>query len=155
MSAFVGIATVPGRMNFSIGRESASTVSAMALLKNPKHERFAQLVVRGDLSATSAYIKCGYSKNGAEGAACKLQRIAKVGARIAELHEAGAAKLALSREEFQADLLKRFRELPPESPVTAKYGEMLARSMGWNEPDKMEMNGQQVVTVVIGGNEMR
>jgi len=32
---------------------------------------------------------------------------------------------------------------------------MLARSMGWNEPDKMEMNGQQVVTVVIGGNEMR
>jgi len=123
----------------------------MALLKNPKHERFAQLVTRGDVSATQAYIKCGYSKQGAESSASKLLRNARVGARIAELHEAGAAKLALSREEFQADLLKRFRELPPESQVTAKYGEMLARSMGWNEPDKVEAGSVNVV-VTIGGN---
>jgi len=127
----------------------------MDLLKNPKHERFAQLVARGDVSATVAYIKCGYSKSGAKESASRLLTNANLKARIAELQKSGAEKLALSREEFQADLLKRFRELPPESPVTAKYGEMLARSMGWNEPDKMEMNGQQVVTVVIGGNEMR
>jgi phage terminase small subunit len=64
----------------------------MAALLNQKHEQFAQKVA-GGMSATQAYIECGYSEKGAAGSASQLQNNPKVAKRIGELKEA-IAKVA-------------------------------------------------------------
>lgn len=56
----------------------------MGVLKNKRHEQFAHAVAKGT-KARTAYIAAGFSPNGADGAASKLQKSAKVAARIAEI----------------------------------------------------------------------
>ena len=62
------------------------------ILSNPRHEQFAHLIAKGE-NATAAYIASGFSPNGAHGAASKLQKVAKVAARIEEL-KANVARVA-------------------------------------------------------------
>lgn len=57
----------------------------MPPLKNPRHEQFAAYIGASGLSATAAYVKAGYSKNGAAQSAEKLLRNTEVKARITEL----------------------------------------------------------------------
>jgi phage terminase small subunit len=78
----------------------------MAELKNPKHERFVQNIVRG-LSRTEAYISAGYSRNGAHASAARLLKNPQVCTRLAELQrviaplvEAAIVKLIVT-ERFQ------------------------------------------------------
>jgi len=59
----------------------------MAELKNPKHEKFVQNIVRG-LSPTEAYISAGYSRQGAHASAARLLKNPQVCARLAELQKA-------------------------------------------------------------------
>src|SRR5215471_1353989 len=59
----------------------------MAQLKNPKHEKFVQNIVRG-LSPTEAYISAGYSRNGAHASAARLLKNPQVCTRLAELRKA-------------------------------------------------------------------
>jgi phage terminase small subunit len=59
----------------------------MPLLKNARHEHFAQLVAGGK-DQTDAYVAAGFSKNGAAPSACRLLRDANVCSRIAELRKA-------------------------------------------------------------------
>ncbi len=54
----------------------------MAILKNARHERFAQNIAKG-MSATEAYEQAGYKRN--DGSAGRLHRNAQVQERIAEL----------------------------------------------------------------------
>ncbi len=54
----------------------------MPVLKNARHERFAQNITKG-MSATKAYEKAGYKRN--DGSAGRLHRNAQVQERIAEL----------------------------------------------------------------------
>jgi phage terminase small subunit len=117
---------------------------------NPKQEAFCQGVASG-LSLTQAYIRAGYSEKGADGAACKLQGNASVAARIEELRAKSEAKLNYKRETYLETLRERFMEMPPELPATAKYGEMLAKAMGWNEPEKVEVSGGLDHIITIGG----
>src|SRR5260221_13533280 len=58
----------------------------MPIIKNPRHERFAQELAAGKTQA-EAYIAAGFSANGARGAASKLQANASAGiaARVNEL----------------------------------------------------------------------
>src|SRR5262252_682875 len=58
----------------------------MAELKNPKHEKFVQNIVRG-LSPTEAYISAGYSGKGAHASAARLLKIPQVCTRLAELQK--------------------------------------------------------------------
>lgn len=58
----------------------------MPVLKSAKHEKFAAGIASG-LSATQAYIKAGYSKEGARFSAARLLTNANVRARVAELSE--------------------------------------------------------------------
>jgi len=78
----------------------------MAELKNPKHEKFVQNIVRG-LSPTEAYISAGYSRKGAHAPAARLLKIPHVCTRLAELRkviaplvEAAMVKLIIT-ERFQ------------------------------------------------------
>ena len=117
---------------------------------NPKQEAFCQGVASG-LSLTQAYIRAGYSEKGADGAACKLQGIASVAFRIDELRAKSEAKMSYKRETYLETLRERFMEMPPESATCAKYGEMLAKAMGWNEPEKVEVSGGLDHIITIGG----
>ena len=117
---------------------------------NPKQETFCQGVASG-LSITQAYIRAGYSEKGAEGAACKLQGIAKVSTRIEELRAKTEAKMTYNREAYLETLRDRFLNLLPDDATTAKYGEMLAKAMGWNEPDKVDVLATLDVNIRIGG----
>ena len=131
----------------------------MALLKNPKHERFAQLVARGDLSATRAYIKCGYSKNGADVSASKLLGNARVSGRIQELQSESAQDCKLSKKQvldFLAEVMttpagsvhkahqlcQSFKDTDQANeirmPDKLAAATQLAKMCGWNEPEKVD-----------------
>lgn len=75
----------------------------MGVLKNAKHERFAQLLAKGK-SATEAYALAGYEPN--EGNAGRLNRNEQVQARVQELLAAGAEKAGVTVERVMAELAK-------------------------------------------------
>jgi phage terminase small subunit len=59
----------------------------VSVLKNQRHEHFAQLVAGGK-DATAAYVAAGYSQGGAAQSAIRLLKVANVCSRIAELRKA-------------------------------------------------------------------
>jgi phage terminase small subunit len=59
----------------------------MPLLKNQRHEHFAQLVAKGEKPGR-AYVTAGYSKSGADQSGARLLRDAQVCSRVAELQKA-------------------------------------------------------------------
>ncbi len=73
----------------------------MPLLKNAKHERFAQELAKGR-SATEAYVLVGYKDN--DGNASKLA--AKVQDRVKEITGKAAEKAGVSIERVLAELAK-------------------------------------------------
>ena len=77
----------------------------MPVLKNARHERFAQLIATGS-TADAAYKEAGYSPD--RGAACRLS--AKVNKRVAELLNKAASKAEITLERL-TDMLLEDREL--------------------------------------------
>lgn len=76
----------------------------MPLLKNSKHEQFAQLVATG-VDATEAYQRAGYSGGGARASASRLLTNATVSARISEIRrEVAAEGLRVAIQERNARL---------------------------------------------------
>jgi hypothetical protein len=73
----------------------------MAILSNPRHEQFAQLVAQGS-PASKAYILAGYDAGNADSCASRLSKHDKVSARINELRTAiaeGQVKLAIREKD--------------------------------------------------------
>ena len=102
---------------------------------SPKRRAFCQEYVV-DRNATQAYIRAGYSKNGASQGAERLLRNVEVRALIAELEEA----LAKRTELTAADVLAGIRgtaEVPVgEVPAATRLRswELLGKYLGlWNE----------------------
>jgi hypothetical protein len=56
----------------------------MPVLKNARHERFAQLIANGGPDATNAYEQAGYSRSDSNGPA--LARTEEIRGRVAEIH---------------------------------------------------------------------
>jgi phage terminase small subunit len=77
----------------------------MPPLSNARHERFAQELARGK-TQEQAYIDAGYSPNGARGASSKLQTIANIAQRVAELQERAAVRVELTL----ADIIQEIEE---------------------------------------------
>jgi phage terminase small subunit len=117
---------------------------------NPKQETFCQGVASG-LSPTQAYVRAGYAESTAPQGAARMLKNVKVSQRVEQLRAKVEAKLSYKRETYINRLRERFEEMPPELPVTAKYGEMLAKAMGWNEPEKVEVSGGMDIIISIGG----
>ena len=118
---------------------------------NPKQEAFCQGVASG-LSLTQAYIRAGYSEKGAGQGGERLLKNVEITNRVNELRTKVEEKMSYKRETYLETLRARFMELPPENPTCAKYGEMLAKAMGWNEPDKIDIAATMDVNIRIGGN---
>ena len=63
-----------------------------------RQELFVQIFAKGDISATQAYIKAGYSKNGAKNHSARLVAKGSTKARIAYIKAEWAKKREITRE---------------------------------------------------------
>ena len=118
----------------------------------PRHEKFAQGIAKGK-SVTRAYIDAGFSKNSAGQNGDRLSKNEKIRARIKELQQKSINALDFSREDYQRLCLDRFRKLDPHETACAKHGEMLAKSIGFNDPEKIEISGDLDIIIEFGGNQ--
>ena len=114
----------------------------MPVLRNPKHEKFAQLVASG-ITAQAAFTQAGYPS---PQNAPRLRNNALVAKRIEELqarNEKKAELAALSRDELIGILAEivhaaRARLLEARLGDGIKAAEMLAKLCGWNEPEQVK-----------------
>lgn len=72
----------------------------MPVLSNPRHERFAQEVAKGN-SATQAFIRAGYSAN--RGNATRLNANESVQRRVSELKDRAALKTEITVASLLAE----------------------------------------------------
>ena len=135
----------------------------MPLLKNPRHERFCQLVV-GGMPGTRAYRKVAGARAGKpendDVHSHEWSRRPDVKARIQELMAENAKRAQMSREElmaFYADVIRTpADQVPAGSPVIQAYemtesghkiriadkiaaGAALSRMCDWNSPEQLEI----------------
>jgi hypothetical protein len=114
----------------------------MPTLRNPRHEKFAQLVASG-MTAQAAFTQAGYK---APQNSPRLRNDELVAERIDELqtrNERKAEKAALSRDELIGYLTEivhaaRSRLLETRTGDGLKAAEMLAKMCGWNEPEQVK-----------------
>jgi hypothetical protein len=120
----------------------------MPTLRNPKHEKFAQLVASG-MTAQAAFTQAGYPS---PQNAPRLRNHPLVDQRIQELqarNERKAEMAALSRDELVA-ILAEIVHATSARPSEARPGdglkaaEMLARICGWNAPEKVNVQSVEV-----------
>jgi hypothetical protein len=112
----------------------------MPVLRNPKHEKFAQLVASG-MTAQAAFTHAGYPS---PQNAPRLRSNELVAKRIEELqvrNERKAEMAALSRDELVeilAEIVHAARARLSEARLAdgLKAAEMLAKLAGYNEPEK-------------------
>ena len=91
----------------------------MPVLKNAKHERFAQELAKGR-PASEAYVLAGYAAN--DGNAIRLKGNERVAERVMELSERAAEKAewtAADRLKMLADIAKMTSEADPRVAVSA------------------------------------
>jgi len=119
-------------------------------LKNIRHEIFAQSIASGAI-ASKAYEEAGFSPNGAAQGAERLAGKPAVAERIEELRVDTERLMAMKRTDYLFELQHRFLTQPPAEPATVRYGEMLARAMGWHEPEKVDIASAIDIRIRIGG----
>jgi hypothetical protein len=116
----------------------------MPTLRNPKHEKFAQLVASG-MTAQAAFTQAGYPS---PQNAPRLRNNELVDKRIEELqarNERKAEMAALSRDELIKILSEvvhaaRNRLMEARTADGLKAAEMLAKMCGWNQPEVRNVN---------------
>ena len=120
----------------------------MLTLRNPKHEKFAQLVASG-MTAQTAFTQAGYS---APQNAPRLRSNELVAKKIEELqlrNQRKAEIAALSRDELigiLAEIVHAARRRLPEARTAdgLKAAEMLAKLCGYNEPERVNVQSVEV-----------
>jgi hypothetical protein len=128
----------------------------MSALKNPRHEAFALARFRG-LTVPEAYREAGYVGKGDHNCTV-VNRRADVRARVAELHQGVAERIAYEKLDAVKDLVTIIRALPSEArkghplaegrwssagrfyrfPDKLEALAQLIRLMGWDEPVKVD-----------------
>jgi hypothetical protein len=120
----------------------------MPTLRNPRHEKFGQLVASG-VTAQASCTQAGYPS---PQNAPRLRSNELVAKRIEELHarnERKAEMAALTRDELIGILTEivhatRARLLEARPGDGLKAAEMLAKMCGWNEPERVHVQSVEV-----------
>lgn len=86
----------------------------MPTLDNPKHEKFAQALAKGQ-SATDAYVSAGYKESRA--AASRLSTKINIAARVAEIVDRGAVRA----EVTIASLIREAGEIQDAAKAEKQY----------------------------------
>jgi hypothetical protein len=103
----------------------------MPTLRNPRHERFAQLIAAGG-SGSASYLAAGFracrTPHGAESAASRLLRNGEVAKRLAELRAKAEAKFEQEHGKVVADVrfdrqrvLERLNELSRQAQLSKQW----------------------------------
>jgi phage terminase small subunit len=101
----------------------------MPVLKNTRHEIFAQELARGR-SATDAYEAAGYKRD--SGHSSRLAAIGRIRERVTELKEGAALRVGLERADVLAMLMQE-RELARERgqlSAAIRATELIGRELG-------------------------
>jgi hypothetical protein len=107
----------------------------MAILSNPRHEKFSQLVASG-LRSTEAYISLGYSAKGAPQSANKLLKRTDVRERVDEILQAAAvstaAEIAFDQQRVlnRLDILSRKAEDLGQISAAVRCEELIGKYRG-------------------------
>jgi phage terminase small subunit len=112
----------------------------------PRQEKFAKALATG-LPLAKAAKKAGYT--GEVSSACELAKTPNVSQRVIELREKNEQVLEISRQNFIRTIHARFSN--EENRDAPKYGEMLAKACGYNEPEKIDISHNMEVVIRIGG----
>jgi phage terminase small subunit len=120
----------------------------MPTLRNPKHEKFAQLVATG-MTAQAAFTQAGYQS---PQNAPRLRNNELVAKRIEELqakNERKAEKVAMTRDEIikiLTEIVQATRARLPEARTAdgLKAAEMLIKMCGWNEPERVSVRNVEL-----------
>lgn len=75
----------------------------MAVLSNPRHERFSQALAKGK-TQEAAYIEAGYKPSRPN--ACKLASSENISQRVAEIQERGAVRAEITIASLTQELLE-------------------------------------------------
>jgi hypothetical protein len=116
----------------------------MAVLKNTKHEAFAQALARGQ-EQLEAYVTAGYAKNAA--AACKLAKNSKVQGRVAEMLQRAANRTEVS----VASITERLLAIAMHGEAKAENPAMLAVARA-SLMDAAKLNGLVTDKAAIEAN---
>ena len=143
----------------------------MPILKNQRHEVFAQGIAKG-LSASDAFraVTPGNPKN-VDIKACQMRRQRGVEERIRELRAQNARKSEMTREELLAFYSAVIRmpadQVPAGSSVIQSYeqdgegrvklricdkvqaGAQLCRMTGWNEPERVRLSAEDSLSAYL------
>ena len=117
----------------------------MPVLRNPRHEKFSQLVAAG-IPAKEAYISVGYSENGAPQSAANLLKRTDVRARVEEILSAAAISTATQvafdheRVLHRLDVLSRRAEELKQISAAVRAEELIGKARGLFV-DRVEQTG--------------
>lgn len=121
----------------------------MPPLKKPRQEKLAKALASG-LPLAKAAKKAGYSGDPAN--AHRVTRNDQVSQRVEELKAKNESILEISRENFIRTIHARF--INEEHRDAPKYGEMLAKACGYNEPEKLDITANMEVEILVGGKRV-
>jgi len=120
------------------------------ILKNSRHEKFAQCLA-GGASATNCYVVAGYSAKGAQPSASALLSNPIVSARVAELKERSNAKADITRTEIIKILANYARSHPDDytHDVRLKAIQQLTKMTGWDAPSEIKVSADNELTELL------
>lgn len=114
---------------------------------NPKQERFCQEYII-DLNATQAYIRAGYSENGAGQGAERMLKNVEVYARVEELQKARIEKLQVNQDWVVLRLIQISDRCMQQEEVM-KFDYELKELVGTGEY-QFDSNGANKSTELLG-----
>lgn len=112
----------------------------MPALTNPKHERFAQALAKGE-TADAAYVSAGYEEN--RGNATRLKANESIEARVAEILERAAMRAEITVAGISERLL-----------MIAEKGERLAEASGLSVARASLMDVAKLNGLVVDRKEL-
>lgn len=112
----------------------------MPALSNPKHERFAQALAKGE-TADAAYVTAGYEEN--RGNATRLKANESIEARVAEILERAAMRAEITVAGISERLL-----------MIAEKGEKLAEASGLSVARASLMDVAKLNGLVVDRKEL-
>jgi hypothetical protein len=114
------------------------------VLKNARHERFAQELAKGS-SQEAAYVAAGYSKVGASGHAARLVANGSVADRVLELKQRAAEKvewgIADAVKELEEARLAALSAETPQASAAVSATRAKLEALGLKPADKHEHSG--------------
>jgi phage terminase small subunit len=102
----------------------------MPVLRNSRHEAFAQQIASGTCSAAEAYRRAGGRTKNADVIACRWLRKVSIKERIAELKGRAAEKCDMTREQTVRALSGIFQAKPSEASLENPLCEMIISKVG-------------------------